>query len=769
MDNKKYLGFYNGIVVQNNDPDYAGKVKVWIPHISPTVYAGWLSQVKEDKRFKFLGANVAQQFTMIVEELKQILPWADVALPLVNEGATGRYAAADQYGSISDSNVRNYTHKNEKYNKQYSQNKDNIGEKPANLYEQTSTAVHDEFNTTNNNVNHVNPFANQYRPSSYSNCSKGEFGIPSVGAHVWVFFREGDVNFPVVCFASYGKMDWDSIYDSKHDYPGNSENVKEIIGDYNHNVVKYRSKYVLNQKGGTLEIINTDHNEKVKVTHYSGSFKEFNNSVTSELATGNDQKLVLGDQYNTIKGNKNLVVNGDSDENIKGDRYVKVGNLNYNAFVKWKAEMVDSPSIPDKRLLFDVKRTGEQYVVYRGDKELLRFNSTQQSLGLAPAPNDVCSYTVSAFTNTRKIGGQTEAHFVDEKTDTNYDSSYKDKNNYDGKNYSAYDPTNVILTKTPSEDAGLSKTSPSSMNGEAAIDASKNIMELLNAARIEKLFKCEEQMGIGGSEIKTITKDKVETVGLLFNDFGSIRIDNKGKYYASEMKISNDTSFVNKSPSPLIEYVHVDNFPGGSYTVTANNSYNLLVGAGGMNLKSFGGANIGGTITNISGEQINIGSRNEINIVCDKRLNISADIISLRQKHQKQIMVDSSLGVANNVIIGGKTYMEQEVFLHHITAPREIQVTYPSVVFARPCTGGELKVGEAKIGTFTAMIAGEDDGHGGIKNGGKVTITDFTCTKSNPNSIICSSHNHNFDNIPLTMMDSNSAVREAAHKAEVDV
>lgn len=763
MDNQKYLGFYNGIIVQNNDPDYAGKVKVWVPHISPTVYAGWLGQVKEDKRFKFLGANVAQQFTMIVEELKQILPWADVALPLVNEGATGRYAAVDQYGSISDSNVREYTHKNEKYNKQYSQNKDNIGEKPANLYEQTSTAVHDEFNTTNNNVNHVNPFANQYRPSSYSNCSKGEFGIPSVGAHVWVFFREGDVNFPVVCFASYGKMDWDSIYDSKHDYPGNSENVKEVVGKYNHNVDKYRSKYVLNQKGGTLEIINTDHNEKVKITHYSGSFKEFNNSVTSELATGNDQKLVLGDQYNTIKGNKNLVVNGDSDENIKGDRYVKVGNLNYNAFREWKSVMVESPSVPDTRQLFDIQRTGDQYVVYRGDRELLRFNSTQQSLGLAPAPNDVCSYNVSAFTNTREIGGLTKAWFG------NNDTSYKDGNNEDGKNYSVYVPTNAILTKTPSEDAGLSKTSPSSMNGEATIDASKNIMGILNAARIEKLFKCEEQMGIGGSEIKTITKDKVETVGLLFNDFGSIRIDSKGKYYASEMKISNDTSFVNKSPSPLIEYVHVDNFPGGSYTVTANNSYNLLVGAGGMNLKSFGSANIGGTITNISGEQINIGSRNEINIVCDKRLNISADIISLRQKHQKQIMVDSSLGVANNVIIGGKTYMEQEVFLHHVTAPREIQVTYPSVVFARPCTGGEMDgIGDASLGEFNVELNGFAADHGGPVTGQGI-LKFIKCTKSNPNSIICTSHNHNFDNIPLTMMDSNSAVREAAHKAKVDV
>lgn len=765
MDNKKYLGFYNGIVVQNNDPDYAGKVKVWVPHISPTVYKGWLDQVAEDKRFTFLGANVSKQFTMIVEELKQILPWADIALPLTNEGATGRYNASKQYGSISDSNSFTYVSANSAYVKSpYSQNKDNIGEKPANLYEQTSTAVHDEFATTKNGANHVNPFAYQYRPSSYSNCSKGEFGIPSVGAHVWVFFREGDVNFPVVCFASYGKVDWDSIFDSKHDYPGNSENVREVIGEYNHNVDKYRSKYVLNQKGGTLEIINTDHNEKIKVTHYSGSFKEFNNSVTSELATGNDQKLVLGDQYNTIKGNKNLVVNGDSDENIRGDRYVKVGNLNYSAFINWKSQMVDS-KIPDTRQLFEVMRTDDQYIVKRGEKELLKFNSTQQKKGFKPAPNDVCSYTVSAFTNTREIGGQTEAHFVDKKPNTNYDSSYKDENNNDGKNYSAYKPTSNVLVKKPSEDAKLSETSPSSMDSDASTDASKDILGLLTAERIKKLFECEEQMGIGGSEIKSITKDKVETVGLMFNDFGSIRIDSKGKYYASEMKISNDTSFVNKSPSPLIEYVHVDSFPGGSYTVTANNSYNLLVGAGGMNLKSFGGANIGGTITNISGEQINIGSRNEINIVCDKRLNISADIISLRQKRQKQIMVDSSLGVANNVIIGGKTYMEQEVFLHHVTAPREIQVTYPSVVYARPVKGKEF-------GTFKAKLTGFTHGtneHMHALEGATGIIEINECDISIENSIVCSSHNHNFDNIPLTIMDSNSAVREAAHKAKVDV
>ena len=38
---KEYFGNHLGIVVQNNDPEKGGKIKVWVPHISPTVYKNW--------------------------------------------------------------------------------------------------------------------------------------------------------------------------------------------------------------------------------------------------------------------------------------------------------------------------------------------------------------------------------------------------------------------------------------------------------------------------------------------------------------------------------------------------------------------------------------------------------------------------------------------------------------------------------------------------------------------------------------------------------
>ena len=47
MDN-----IYAGIVVQNNDPDMCGRVKVYIPGITNTIYDNWLSE-NADKEFSF--------------------------------------------------------------------------------------------------------------------------------------------------------------------------------------------------------------------------------------------------------------------------------------------------------------------------------------------------------------------------------------------------------------------------------------------------------------------------------------------------------------------------------------------------------------------------------------------------------------------------------------------------------------------------------------------------------------------------------------------
>ena len=64
----KYNSTYLGIVVQNNDPEYRGRVKVWVPHINGAIYDKWYA-VKKDRSYKFPGLNIESDLNLIIDEL----------------------------------------------------------------------------------------------------------------------------------------------------------------------------------------------------------------------------------------------------------------------------------------------------------------------------------------------------------------------------------------------------------------------------------------------------------------------------------------------------------------------------------------------------------------------------------------------------------------------------------------------------------------------------------------------------------------------------
>ena len=341
---KKYYGNHIGIVIQNNDPDKAGKIKVFVPHISSTIYNDWV-RASKNKSLKFIGNNINEDLTGILDDLKRITPWCDCAAPLTGESSSGRFNNYNLTGSVSDSNfIDTVTSATSALTGE--------GAAPSNFYDE-AIRINDAFADAANNINRPNPLSYEYKPNGYSNEAKGAFCIPAVGAHVWVFFREGNPNFPVYFAASFGQSDWQGIYESQNepgiDYPGSYENKNPSITEYNNNVEAYRNKYVINQKGGTLEFVNSDLNEKVRLTHYSGSFKEMNNQSTVELASKNNQKLTLNDSYDTVRGFKNEYTGKNLDEIVYRDKYKKIGSLNAEYFEKWRDVVA---GIQEFKLLF---------------------------------------------------------------------------------------------------------------------------------------------------------------------------------------------------------------------------------------------------------------------------------------------------------------------------------------------------------------------------------------------------------------------------------
>lgn len=631
----KYNSIYLGIVVQNNDPEHRGRIKAWVPHINGSIYDKW-NAVKKDRAFKFPGLNLNSDLNLVLDELKENLQWAEYGAPLIGASSSGLYNAFYNTGSVSDATYQLSLSGSTTSNTapDLKLNDEKMGEKPGSVYEKYGTKLTDAFtDTATNNTNTINPNGANYRPSTYSNAAKGVFSVPNVGAHVWVFFRDGVPYYPVYMGYSLGEDDFNSIFQSEdgsyQDYPQTFESVSKIGRTAEDvNTITYRNKMVINQRGAAIEIINTSDRERFKVTSFAGGFLELGNDYNALFNPKNLQLLTQKDKFETVRGHSNLFIGRDNDNVIKGDYFLKIGSLNKNALDDW-----------------------------------------------------VIAYTSIA----------------------------------------------TILAKPESEDKS-------------------NLVSTV-AAQAEALAAAEARLGFGGNYIETITKHKFSNVGLVFNTFASTRYNGTDKTITHFRNVISGGTGIVTTTIDAIEYTHIDDMPGGNLTETVGNRWSMLVGSGGIDIKTTGPVNLGGTIMALAGKQVNVASSDDMNIDGGTNLSVIASIMTLRTRNRDQIVIDDNLGISKNLIIGGGSYTEGEMYLQHVTAPVEFQVTEST----------QINAGTGKWAITSATITGTGTGPGGsFKPGDVINLsTDGTLAITQP-------HTHYFKNLPLTLVANPAAVRSAA-------
>lgn len=788
MELEKDYNIHLGIVVQTNDPEMRGRVKVFIPRLAPVIPS--LNE-NVDKFFNFIDSKNNSEFTKILDDLKKILPWAEYAGPLCGGNASGRYNAQSETGTTSDSNAW----KGDEIVK---------GFRPVQNYIAQNT-IPDAFTEVGKHKNNfVNQYAHQYTPTNYSGLARGLFSIPNVGAHIYVFFTNGDRNFPVYFASSYSQDDIKRIFTLSQDvndntyvdYPSTYENIKQT--QTTEDSKTFRSKTVLNSNKHTIELIDTDLREILKFTHYSGSFKEFNNYSTIELATGNDQKMVMQDQFLTVTKNKSEYVGLHKELTVAGDNYINVGETDQD---KVKQILELHKQFHEYKLLFDVQRAkydDPKNYTYGNPKDMSKYQ-TRKGLTISTGIDKLAPLYESL--NARiKLPIVPVFDFVDgfsvcpvckgvryNPYDVQYSESgnplelWKEAGYFIATTCMAIAITNEVAAEAGGELGGevppsgsfspechkyyfpqvseveellippcisvphpfLGKVgyyagmqcacckgsgiSPSSEGGNFNIEPAKQPNDLLDKLILSKspeLFKLEKQLGSGGDEIKTISMNKIETIGLAMNDMKSFRVDPIGKLKIDGCWVAPQKTYDNFKPSPHVEYVDVADVPGGDYILTCMNKYKLLVGARGINIETYGPIDIYGTIVNFAGEQVNISSKNEVIIDGGERLSLRARKISLLPVEHNAVVIDGQLHVTRNSILEGGIMLEGEVALLHVTAPLEWQVT-------------EIGLYDITAGMCTGIPATYDG----------VTLTI-------PN------HTHYFKNIPLTLLPNRESVRE---------
>jgi hypothetical protein len=86
---KEYFGNYLGLVINSSDPEYRGRVQVFIPHIMPALYDDW-NKEGVDIQISCVGSNIPEGLSQEVHaRLVKILPWAESASPIIGGSAPG--------------------------------------------------------------------------------------------------------------------------------------------------------------------------------------------------------------------------------------------------------------------------------------------------------------------------------------------------------------------------------------------------------------------------------------------------------------------------------------------------------------------------------------------------------------------------------------------------------------------------------------------------------------------------------------------------------
>jgi len=510
---------------------------------------------------------------------------------------------------------------------------------------------------------------------------------------------------------------------------------------------EYRNKSVINQRGATVEINNSTDREELKLSQYSGSNISLNNLVNSELATNNKQTKVINDNFESVGKDKNTFVGRDKVERVVENTYILRGftnNTQLAATGEWKDAY---------RYIVD---KNSQFLILRGGKSFPAGPKTGQSGTRAnnPTRNQVRTVVRNNFSGYGIPPDKCVPIRDAQKDEVRDYTPVLDAPQNDGPLPPAQPA--IPQFKDIYEGSGSNDTAS---NAPGVIDYGATVSAAteggdweLNPAHDEipgdlvdlqdSLNPIELKMGNGGDEINFVKRHKIETIGAATNTYPSIRVDPEGRSQPIGVDVGSTTSYENMDYIPHVEEIDNDmNFPVGNYTLNVGNRYNILVGSGGVQLKTSGSVEIGGTTAKIAANKVTIQASDGVHIGSENVVELqSKKSISLRS--QRQVLVQPSLGVRNNLKVGGGAYIEGEVFVHHITAPVEVQETHGVKLFGKFNVGcdRQLKIGEALIdGCYYPVYA-----------------------LSAENLIQNYPHSHHFNNLPLRLGNSNDDVRELA-------
>jgi hypothetical protein len=203
------LGNHVGIVVGVEDPEFRGRVQVYVPHLLKSMYEDFNDKFNKDIEDLDID-NLIKDFEPYIDRLRHTLPWAEASMPIFGGGTSyhGNWKSSPNEGervyNVQDFPM-NPNWASEELGGEY--------DSPASKQPRWNTCFEEILGNglmsdymsgfldskPGYQTFHQHHLIDMDMPSNMGTAAsaRGMLSVPAFGSKVWVFFLNGDIQRPV--------------------------------------------------------------------------------------------------------------------------------------------------------------------------------------------------------------------------------------------------------------------------------------------------------------------------------------------------------------------------------------------------------------------------------------------------------------------------------------------------------------------------------------------------------------------------------------------
>jgi hypothetical protein len=516
----------------------------------------------------------------------------------------------------------------------------------------------------------------------------GIFSTPKINSHVWVFFNDGDPQYPVYFAQHVVVADWQRIKETGSPGISQGNNDTEFarkntsaVAQAGAGIVQFITQHEVDPTLGTMR-----DDSGIKISGTNGGMISLMSTGNVEYAPVNKTTKVAGDNFLTVEGAHQVAVKSSLSTVVAEDHTTIIGD-------------VSPESIAAAKKIKEILKPGHMTAI-EAHKE-----PSGKRVKCPQCYENVISEkgTLVSKLLTRVVlgvwGGISRA------------TTYAPKSVGEVLKTAVAPLKNTTPKKIRKGDCG----NPNCVNGTIP-EYNSNIPKIeeestaFQESVFDSIVENEQQLGVGGNQVTIISKNKLVKVGLITNDLPAhVEVPNA-------IPIPNGMEFADgHGPLPagdsvsMYKTIDTPGAPTGFYELFVGSKYQLKVGSRGIHMETTGNIEINGGHFELTSNFISLGNNKGITKITGAAVQIEAAKSIIIGDKPTNVHIKGNAHIHANLTTQGSVYANGTLYAKRLVIPAAIQKT--DMTGAADYTSGLAVYNPVAAATFGKNIASKIPTH----------------------------------------------------------